>query len=516
MKAIGHFSSAKTTNWTVCLLSASLMSVAASNWLRPAPVSAQATAPARRQMTGESRQALTALQDAFTNIADTVEPSVVTIEARIDAPEKGAPTSTRSMDDEGDGLPEPFRNLIPHGGRGDNAPRPATGSGVIVRESGSTYYVLTNNHVVDQRNKFSVHLSDGTKLPADLVGTDQRTDLAVLKFRTHHPLPAGSVAQLGDSDRVRVGQWAIAIGSPLGYESTLTVGVISAKGRELHDFSSRATNYVNLLQTDASINPGNSGGPLVNVDGEVVGINVAIASSGMSQGNIGIGFAIPVNTAKMVMEQLIGTGKVVRGYLGVRCSTANRTLPQELRDFLKSPQGGALVEDAEANTPAGRAGLRSGDVIVRFGEHPVRSFTDLESAVAATKPGTTVPLEVVREGKPFRTSITPVVRPSEAELAKTIPTSGPEPKSANAQPVRSKFGLSLRGSGPGVTVAGVAQDSPAAEAGIAAGDEVLSVGTTATPTVEAFQKAVNGAAPDEGLVLRIRDANGLRFVVLRP
>jgi len=506
------------TNWTVGLLSASLMAVAASNWMRPTAVSAQAPT-ARRQMTGESRQVLGALQDAFTNIADTVEPSVVTIEARVDNGDKPTPRAVRPMQDEGgDELPDPFRNLIPRGGRGQSeAPRPATGSGVIVREQGSTYYVLTNNHVVDQRNKFSVHLNDGTKVAAELVGTDQRTDLAVLKFRTRKPLPAGSVAALGDSDHVKVGQWAVAIGSPLGYESTLTVGVVSAKGRELHDFSPRAANYVDLIQTDASINPGNSGGPLVNVDGEVIGINVAIASSGMSQGNIGIGFAIPVNTAKMVMEQLISSGKVVRGYLGVRCSGNNRILPQELRDQLGAPQGGALVEDAEANTPAGRAGLKSGDVIVRYGERTVHSFTDLESAVASTKPGTAVPLEVIRDGKPVRTSITPTVRPSEEELAKVTPTSGPEARNNNnAQPVRSKFGIMLRPGAGGAVVAGVAQDSPAAEAGLREGDQIVAVGKTQVASVDASQKALGALAADDAVVLRVRDEAGFRFVVIRP
>ncbi|MGV3721798.1 MAG: trypsin-like peptidase domain-containing protein, partial [Actinomycetota bacterium] len=362
-------------------------------------------------------------------------------------------------------------------------------------------------------------LYDKTEHNAELVGSEPRTDLAVLKFTTRRPLAAGSVAKLGNSDRVKVGQWAIAIGSPLGYESTLTVGVISAKGRELDSFGRGAANYVDLLQTDASINPGNSGGPLVNVNGEVVGVNVAIASSGMSQGNIGIGFAIPVNTAKMVAEQLMSKGKVVRGYLGVAVSPANRDLSHELREHLKCPDGGALVETVQAGTPAARAGLKDGDVIVQFGERQVCSFTDLEKAVASTKPGDTVPVEVVRDLKPVRLNITVIERPTEPELTRgPAGNAGPAPGAIPTESVKSKFGLSVRSGagGKGVEIAGVAQGSPSFEAGLDEGYVVLQVGNTPTPTVEAFQKAINAANPDAGIVLRVQTPVGLRFVVVRP
>ena len=329
MRAFQELLTARGSNWAVCLLSASLMAVAFSNWTRPSMVSAQGGGTARRQMTGESKTVLTALEDAFVNIADNVEPSVVTISARANPTERPRPMA----EPDERMIPEPFRDFFRRGpGGAPFSPGPSTGSGVIVRETGNTVYVLTNNHVVDGRDRFRLTMNDKTEHIAELVGRDERTDLAVLKFAVRRPLPAGSIARLGDSENVKAGQWAIAIGSPLGYESTLTVGVISAKGRELGGVGRGAANYVNLIQTDASINPGNSGGPLVNIDGEVVGINVAIASNGMSQGNIGIGFAIPVNSAKMVADQLIRTGKVVRGYLGVAVSPGNRDLSPELRD----------------------------------------------------------------------------------------------------------------------------------------------------------------------------------------
>lgn len=514
MNSFREYLTAKASNWTVLLLSGSMLALAVSIWTRPTQVSAQATTPARKQMSGESRVVLDALQDAFVNIAETVEPSVVTISARANAAER-APSER--MQDEG--IPEPFRDLFRRFPRGDvpSVPRPSTGSGIIIREDGNTVWVLTNNHVVESRDKLRVQLYNKTEYSAELVGTDPRTDLAVLKFTARRPLPPGSVARLGNSDRVKVGQWAIAIGSPLGYESTLTVGVISAKGRELDSFGRGAANYVDLIQTDASINPGNSGGPLVDVNGEVVGVNVAIASSGMSQGNIGIGFAIPVNTAKMVAEQLISKGKVTRGYLGVAVSPANRELSPELRDHLNTPDGGALVETVQPDTPAARAGVKDGDVVVQFGERKITSFTDLEKAVAATRPGDTVPVEVIRNRKPVRLNITVIERPAEQELSRA-PSNNAAPATGPAQSVKSRYGLTIRAAegGKGVEVAGVTPGSPAFEAGLDEGYVIEQVNETPTPNVDAFQKAINAAPANAGIVLRVRTPAGLRFVVLRP
>jgi serine protease Do len=510
MNAFRQVLGGKVSNWAVCLLSAALMAVAVSNWVRPTPVAAQG-AGARRTMSGESKQVLYALQDAFVNIADNVEPTVVTIEARAKAGERPmVPMQDMRPDRE---MPNPF-DFFRRGGP-NATPRPSWGSGVIVREQGGTVWVLTNNHVVEGREKFRVTLHDKSEYTADLVGTDSRTDLAMLKFSPTRPLAAGSVATFGDSDKVKSGQWACAIGSPLGYESTLTVGVISAKGRELNGLGGTQTNYTDLIQTDASINPGNSGGALVNIDGEVIGINVAIASSGLSQGNIGIGFAIPSNTAKMVADQLFGRGRVVRGYLGVGCGPENRDLSPALREHLKVPNGGALAENVNADTPAARGGMKDGDVVVRFDGRDVRSFTDLEKAVARVAPGSTVPVEVVRDGKPVRLSITVVERPDEKDLL-----GGARPLGRPAEPAlqgtKTRFGLSVRAGATGPEIVSVAPDSAAAEAGLDAGYTVLMVDGTATPTVEALTRALDAVAGKSEIVLRVRTPVGLRFVSLRP
>jgi serine protease Do len=518
MRALRHVMHARASNWAICLLSASFIAVAVSNWTKPAPASAQGPSAAAKPVTSESKALLAAFQNAFVTIADNVEPSVVTIEARATTSPKSA--SPMPLPLQGDDLPEPFKDFL------KKIPRPdapdmqgtSTGSGVILRENGNTAFVLTNNHVVDGRDRVRVHLWDRTELPATIVGRDERTDLAVLKVQTRKPLPAGSVARLGNSDGVKAGQWAIAIGSPLGYESTLTVGVISAKGRELnHGFARTVANYVDLIQTDASINPGNSGGPLVNIEGEVIGINVAIAAGLGNQGNIGIGFAIPINSARAVAEQLISSGKVTRGYLGVGVSTANRELSPELRQQLHVAEGGALVETVTPDGPAGRAGMKEGDVIVRFGDRTLRSFTDLEKAVSTTKPGSTVSAEVIRDGKPVRLSITVMERPAESALLtkpETVPGSG---EGGDAQPVKSRYGLSLRpGGSNGAVIAAVAPGSPAAEAGLRPGDVIVSVGDRSVSGADAFQKAAGALNEQDPAVLRVRTPGGLRFVVVRP
>jgi len=526
MSAFRQLMDAKASNWALCLTSASLLAVAFSNGTRPAPVSAQAGGAdsTRRATTGQQKAVLNTLEDAFVNIADKVEPSVVTISASAKAGPERPVRPMQDMDDRD--LPDPLRDLFRRGGPGQGpddsgAPRRSTGSGVIIRETGNTVYILTNNHVVSGRDKFNVQMFDSTDLLAELVGTDERTDLAVLKCRLKRPLPAGTVARLGDSERVKPGQWAIAIGSPLGYKSSLTVGVISAKGRRLGEMDrTNMANYSDLIQTDASINPGNSGGPLVNIDGEVVGINVAIASSGMSRGSIGIGFAIPVNTAKMVSEQLISTGKVVRGYLGVSVSDTNRSLAPELREHLNVPNGGALVEGVQPEGPAGRGGLKDGDVIVRLNDQVVTSFDDLEKAVAGVRPGTTVPVEVVRDRRPVRLNVTVVQRPDERNLLSGLNRgAGPDMKEpAAAQPTKTKFGLTVRPAetGSGVQIVSVAPGSAADDAGLRPGDVVLQAGNASIANIAAFQKALDTADNGTGLVLRVRSTNGIRFVVLKP
>lgn len=538
MKTVGDSLREKSSPavWVACVVSAGLTAAAMSVFAPGRQVSAQGAAPPP-PIRGESRQVLTALENAFGNIAEQVEPAVVTIASRNlpsrdaraqPAPDAApeAPESPESVLPEG--IPAPFRDFFRFGvpGRpGSPAPpQQGTGSGVIIRRSGDTYYVLTNNHVVDGMNRFDITTNTNQEFRGEVVGLDPQTDLAVLKFKANRPLPAGSVANLGDSDKVRVGQWAVAIGSPLGYDNTLTVGVISAKGRELRGVGSNpSAAYDDLLQTDASINPGNSGGPLVNIDGQVIGINVAIATpSGM---NVGIGFAIPSKTASTVAEALIEKGKVVRGYLGVSVSNANRDLSAELREHLKAPKGGALIEDVQPNSPASRAGLKPGDVIVRFGTREIAKFDDLNKAVWAVPPGTAVAAEIIREGRPMRLSITPAERPDPKELARLLngPNDGGVPsgpgEGAGSRPTRSRFGLTLQNNPDGgVRIFAVEPGSSADDAGIQPGDVILKAGSTEVKNAGDLDQTLQKSAADQPVVLQVRAARGggIRYVVIRP
>ncbi len=283
------------------------------------------------------------------------------------------------------------------GGAGQSPSGPArrgTGSGVIISPDG---YILTNNHVAGAADDIRVKLSDGRELRARRVGTDSETDLAVIKVEAQN-LP---FATLGDSSKLEQGEWVVALGSPFGLDQTMTAGIVSAIGRQL------GGTYDNYIQTDASISPGNSGGPLVNMNGEVVGINTLIFTR--SGGSEGIGFSIPSNLAKKVQEQLLTSGRVSRGYLGVNLQTApSATVPPA------GPEGasaGAMVSDLSADGPAARSGLRNGDVIVEFDGKPVKSPKQLTEFVADAPVGKTVNLKFVREGRAQTTSITLAERP---------------------------------------------------------------------------------------------------------
>ncbi len=510
------FSDQLKDKWAVLLLSGSLFTLAISNWTRPAAISAQGNGAApRRPAVQDTRNVLNPLEDAFVSLAERVEPSVVTITATQQRGERpGGPAREMQMQDRGEQeMPFPFP-FPPRGPRGNGRPQGGTGSGVIIRERGNEVFVLTNNHVVESFNRFRAQLFDKTVVDAELVGKDVRTDLAVLRLRTSRPLPAGSVARLGDSDRVKVGQWAIAIGSPLGFDSTLTVGVISAKGRELNGLGDGQTNYADLIQTDASINPGNSGGPLVNIDGEVVGINVAISAQGA-----GIGFAIPANSARFVSEQLIERGRVTRGYLGVQSDGRNRDLSLELRENLNAMNGGAFIVGVQPDGPADRAKVLPGDVIVRFGEKGIHNFTDLENAVAVTRPGSTIPLEIVRDRKPERLRITLAERPSEEELVKRLdPEERRTTERGDGQTIRTRFGATVRPTEDrsGMEVVAIAPGSPAAEAGMAPGDVIVALDRSPTTTAEAFQAALTRSASQSSIVARVRSGRNVRLLVIRP
>src|SRR5436309_7839893 len=359
-------------------------------WAQPAPARPQQRPPAaesrpapKSDPRADPKAVLRAMEDAFSAVADRVTPAVVHVSTVQKKGAAGAPEEN----------PERFREFF-----GDEfydryfrrRPREdsrATGSGVLVYLKG---YILTNNHVIENAQDIIVRLSDQRKFTARLVGRDPKTDLAVLKVDAPAALPA---AELGDSDHLRVGQWAIAIGNPFGLDRTVTVGIISATARTRVG----VTQYDNFIQTDASINPGNSGGPLLTIDGKRIGLNTAIVASGQ-----GIGFSIPINEAKEVMRQLIAKGRVVRGWLGV--------VIQDVTDELASSFGvkereGVLVADVMKGGPAESAGLRPGDVITELGATRIAEVPDLQKRVAAVAPGESITLTVVRDRRPLGVTV---------------------------------------------------------------------------------------------------------------
>jgi serine protease Do len=361
-------------------------------------------------------------------------------------------------------------------------------------------YILTNNHVVENAAEILVRLSDDRKFKAVLVGRDERTDLAVLKLENPTgPLP---VADLGDSDKLRVGQWAIAIGNPFGLDRTVTAGIISATGRTRVGVAT----YEAFIQTDASINPGNSGGPLLNLDGRVVGINTAIVSSGQ-----GIGFAIPINMARDIMTQLINRGRVVRGWLGVVIQELD---PELAASFGVKEKGGVLVADVMKDGPGAAAGIRPGDVIVDFGGAAIRDVPDLQKRVAAVEPGRPTPLTVVRERKSLTLSVKVGEQPTDDAIAAA--EAGDEILGLTVEPLTPETARQHRLSArSGLLVTQVAPGSAGAAAGIKPGDALLEVNRRAVSDAAAFKEVVAALKPGESVPVYLqRGGGGNEYVVL--
>ncbi|HKW90792.1 MAG TPA: Do family serine endopeptidase [Methylomirabilota bacterium] len=347
------------------------------------------------------------------------------------------------------------------------------GSGVIVDTSG---IVLTNAHVVERATEIEVATADGKKHKAKLVGVDRKTDLAVLRLQGGGPYPA---ANLGDSDRVRVGDWVLAIGSPFGLQQTVTAGIISAKGRSIGQGP-----FDDFLQTDAAINPGNSGGPLVNMSGEVVGINSAILSR--TGGNVGIGFSIPVNMAKRIYTELAAKGKVTRGWLGVSIQPLT---PELAKGFgLKEPSG-VLISDVVQDSPAAAAGIASGDIIIEFDKKKVESPQELQKVVASTAPGRAVPLKVWRDKAEKTLEIKIGETPDESVALKTT-NKGKSLLGLEVRPITPELARQLNLRNPeGVIVFSVDEDSAASEAGLQRGDVIREVNRQRIRSLPDFEKA---------------------------
>ncbi|HPA84730.1 MAG TPA: DegQ family serine endoprotease [Deltaproteobacteria bacterium] len=369
------------------------------------------------------------------------------------------------------------------------------GSGFIISPEG---YILTNNHVVGDADEVTVKLLDGREFTAEIVGTDPPTDLAVIKIKAKN-LP---VLPLGDSDRIEVGEWVLALGNPFGLSHTLTAGIVSAKGRS----SVGITDYEDYIQTDAAINPGNSGGPLIDLEGKVVGINTAIYSRN-GGGHIGIGFAIPVNMAKAVYTQLIEHGNVTRGYLGVTIQdlTADLALSFGIKDTK-----GVLVSQVLSDSPAEKAGMRQGDVIVSLNGKPVDTAAALRNEIAMTAPGTSVKVGVIRDGKTKTLSVK-VEKMSEDKLTASRSESMKD-LGMNVAALTDELAKQYGHEGEsGVLVTGVEPGSIAARAGIRPGVLIKEANRRPVKNIKEFEAALkqSGKKP---ILLFVKDGRGSHYI----
>jgi serine protease Do len=452
----------------------------------------------RETPTARTTQASGVLLPSFADIAQEAMPSVVSITSTDIV--KGS-QRRRGTNPFGEG--DPFEFFFgPPGSPRRGQPRDDEehkevqgGTGFIISEDG---YVVTNNHVIDGADKIEVRLNNKEKVTAKLVGKDPATDLALLKIDVKERL---TPLALGDSERLRVGDWVMAIGDPLNFDKTVTVGVVSAKDRSGLTADPGTRSFENFIQTDAAINFGNSGGPLINVRGEVIGINTAMFRPAQN-----IGFAVPINTLKTILPQLRDKGKVVRGFLGI--NIVNVDTDREAAFKLKSLDG-AFVESVEAGKPAEKAGVKPGDTIIQVDSMPVKDTRDLIGYVSSKAPGSRVKLVIVRDGKQVELTATLAERGAEGE-------EGDDTEKMSSQDSRDKIGISVMELTPqarqmqrikpgidGLLVVHVKEVSPAADAQIQEGDVITQVNGEKVTSTEQFGKLVARAKKGEYLKLYV-------------
>ena len=375
------------------------------------------------------------------------------------------------------------------------------GSGFVVSSDG---YIVTNNHVVGDADEVQVRFQDGTEYSAEIVGTDSRSDVAVIKIDAKN-LP---VLELGDSDALEVGEWVLAIGSPFGLSHTLTAGIVSAKGRS----SVGITDYENFIQTDAAINPGNSGGPLVDLNSRAIGMNTAIFSR--SGGYMGIGFAIPINMVQNIMNQLINDGRVTRGFLGVLI----QNLTNELADsFGLESQRGVLIAEVTKDSPAMNAGMKAGDVVVKFDERDVTDVGTFRNRVSLVYPGSVVSLIVIRDGKQKVLNVTI------GELPESSVAESKEPAVDSldelgfsvqdlTEELAAGFGLEDQA---GVVVTAVENESKAFDAGLRPGMIIQELNRTSINNLTDFRSTLKALKSSDSLLMLVSDPNGTRYIAIR-
>jgi serine protease Do len=440
------------------------------------------------------------LQNAFVQVARSVKPAVVQITTekiityRYWDPFGDLEEFFRSPLDEFFGLPR--RKQQP---KTFKKKQEGLGSGFIVSEDG---YILTNNHVIEGVDKILVKLlGDEKKYEAKVIGTDSKTDLALIKIDVRRSLP---VVKLGDSDKIEVGEWVIAIGNPYGLEETVTVGVVSAKGRSGFGI----TQYEDFIQTDAAINPGNSGGPLVNIKGEVIGINTFIISPYMAQG---IGFAIPINLAKKVFTQLKEKGKVVRGYLGVYLQALNEELA---KSFELAEMKGAVVSQVIENSPAEKAGIKEGDVIIEYDGSKVEDVKDLQMKVANTPVGKRVPIGIWRDKKKITIYVTVGEMPDEEPIVEKEEKSSWRGMKVSSltESIKSQFGIEEK---EGVVVVEVENGSSADEAGIKVGGVIKMIGNYKISNITDYRKAIKDIPQNSNVRVLVTYKGINKFYILK-
>jgi len=421
----------------------------------------------------------------FVRVADLVGPAVV----RISAERVEKRRVAGFFDDWGDDFWDRFFGT-PRG-REREFRSEVRGTGFFISTDG---YILTNNHLVESAEKVTIYSLQEKEYKAEVIGTDPPTDLALLKIADKN-LP---YAELGDSGRVRIGEWVLAIGNPLGFEHTVSAGIVSAKGRQLLQ-SSNAPSYQDFIQTDAAINRGNSGGPLVNMKGEVIGITSMIASP--TGGSIGIGFAIPSNLARKVVNQLQEKGKVVRGYLGV----VPQDLTEEERQVLKlKSRRGAFITQVAPGTPADKAGLERYDVIVEFDSQPIKNSHELSFKIADTAPGTKVDIKIIRDGKEkiLTAKLEELSTGEEVEQAST--SSGKDlgiSVTTMTPRIARRYGYQTQ---EGVLITEVRRYSEAEQKGLRAGDIILEANRQEVRETGDLEKIIDKLKPGDGLILLIR------------
>ena len=450
------------------------------------------------------------LQNSFAGIAKALEPSVVNISTEY-IQKVSAPGTRRSPNSQNpEDMQDLFRRFFGGPGGGgmspDDMPRgPSLGSGFVLDRNG---YIMTNNHVVEKANRIRVKFNnDPTEYDAKVIGTDAATDLAVIKVEKSNLTPV----KIGNSDAIQVGDWAIAIGSPFGFQATVTTGIISAKSR---DIPGENNGFQHFLQTDAAINPGNSGGPLLNINAEVIGINTQIASR--SGGYQGIGFAMPMNTAVKVYNQIIKNGKVVRGSIGI----GFREGPQS-RDLLRAfnADHGIFVSKVEPDGPADKAGIKNEDIITSINGQPIRKGSDLIDIVADTEVGKPLKVDLLREGKPQTVTVTVGDRskifPDDRASDSLGNGDGDENQDkGDGETAQARFGISIQNLNdrmretyglkePGIIVQSVEPNSFADDIGIQQGDVITQLNRTPVASVDDFKRIQAKFKAGDAVAMRI-------------